>query len=210
MPRPKWSRLQSVEGALQCAHGDRAQTIALLDRFTLLTDSQHAIDGAGRGRHYDGIDAAAAARKTPTACMKHDGPVAGGCQHLRQGPLRLVNGHARGARPDLLVAVRVTDQHALLPSVRFQVALVKRIGQQLLHRLPATLEAVYRLELRCDIESYLTGLFVVNGGPTCKQECSEHVVRALRAAYNEVADRLGTVAVPPLHDGFVHGEIALT
>src|SRR6185437_5938124 len=101
---------------------------------------------------------------------------------LRQRLLRLVNGHAGSARSDLLVAVRVAQQHALLSPVSFQVTLIQRIGEKLLDHLPTALETIDRLELWRDVERDLASLFVVNRGPAGEQERGEHVVRALCAA----------------------------
>jgi hypothetical protein len=69
-------------------------------------------------------------------------------------------------------------------------------------------EGFRALELRREVQCHLAGALVVDGGPARQQQCGQHVVGAARAADDEIADGLGPVAMPALHDGLEHRERA--
>src|SRR6185437_10397427 len=144
-------------GPLQSAHRDGTQTVALLDGLALLSQPQHAVHRPRRGRSDEGVDSTAAACEATAASMEHNVSLAGGRQNLRELSLRLIDGEARGAGPTLLVAVGISDEHALAPAVRLEVSAIQRIGHQLAHRLAAALERLEGLELRSDVQSDLPG-----------------------------------------------------
>ena len=70
-------------------------------------------------------------------------------------------------------------------------------------------ERLLGLELRRDVQGDLAGDAVVGLGPARQQQRREHVVGALRAADDVVADGVRPVAVPRLQDGVEHPERAL-
>src|SRR6516164_6884160 len=132
--------------------------------------------------------------------------LAGVAQHGGEIALRLVDDEARGARPGLLVAVGVADQHALAAPVRLEVTAVERVGEQLLHGGAAGGERLGSLELRGDVERDLAGALVVDLRPAGEQQRREHVVGTGGAAHDEITDRVRAIAMPALDDGVEHRE----
>ena len=70
------------------------------------------------------------------------------------------------------------------------------------------LERIDGLEQRRDVDRDFAGIAVVGLGPARQQQRREHVVRALRAADDVVADGILAVAMARLQDGFEHAERA--
>ncbi len=181
----------------------------MLNGFALLGESQHAIECFDRCRAHERIHAATAARDTAAAGMEDDEAFAIRGQRSCQRPLCLMGRETRGTGPIRLVAIRVTDEHALPTTAGFQMAVIHRLGQQGAHHFAAPVERIHGFEQRRDIDSDLAGTLVVGLRPARQKQRRQHVIRAATTAHDEVADGVGTVAMPTLHHRFEHAERAL-
>ena len=118
------------EGALQRAHRDRPQAVALIDHLALLGEAQHAVDRSVGRRLDQMLGAAAAARRRAAARVKNRERDAGVARRLEQPMLRDLQCPARGRNAALLVGVRVADHHPLAIAARREMAPIGGFGVQ--------------------------------------------------------------------------------
>ena len=96
---PPMARRERIEGALQRAHRDGPQAVALVDDLALLGEAQHTVDRAGRGgRRTSESMRAAAARDAAAARMEDDVALVGRGQRRGQIRLRAVDAAKREAQ----------------------------------------------------------------------------------------------------------------
>jgi len=87
-------RAQRVERALERAHGDGPQAVALLNRLALLGEAQNAVQGLDRSRPHQRVHSPTAASDASAARMKDHEALAIGGQRARQRALRLMSREA--------------------------------------------------------------------------------------------------------------------
>src|SRR5689334_70664 len=121
LPAGDGGRRQRIEGALQRTHGNRPQPVALLNRLTLLRETQRSVQRF-RGRCANQRIYATAAARDAAATGVDDYEVFTVCgEHAGERALGLMSREAGGAWAILLIAVRVADQHALATTARFKM-----------------------------------------------------------------------------------------